>query len=246
MKRTVFFMIFSLMAHLGANQAFDEFADLYARHGHLQYTPMGEVTQLGHVLEAAYMAERVGAPEEVVVALLFHDVARLAIVDEGEEAEGEAAHRLHDEDGALWVEKRGFPAFVGDFIRNHTMAKLLLCMEDFSYHGILSPASTDSYVVQKAKYLGTPRFEAFCKDPKKEDYKAVRLFDEMAKIQFLDPILTPDSALPRLESYREVVTRVLAGEGRAARHENWRERARAWHHLRFTDPEAFDRVVQVQ
>src|SRR3990167_1302370 len=221
-----------------ANEAFNEFAEAYARHGHTQYLPDEEITQLGHILEAAHIATMLGAPEEVVVGLLLHDVGRMFA--EEDEVEGNAAHYSHDDVGADWAEKWGFPPLTCDCIRNHTLAKVLLCDEDPEYYEALSPISKLSLEVQRKKFSDRRRLGVW---KESDTFKAFRLCDDMAKLRALDPLLSPDTTIPSLESYRDMVIRVISGKGGAATNPGWHQKARDWHKMRTKDRASFERFL---
>jgi putative nucleotidyltransferase with HDIG domain len=243
MGKKIFFLV-AAFSGLFASSAFDEFAGVYARHGHIQYLPDEEITQLGHILEAASIASMLGAPEEVIVGLLLHDVGRMFAADG--EAEGDAAHYSHDDVGGAWAEENGFPSLTADCIRNHTLVKLILCEEDPSYYENLSPISKISYQIQKKKFLEgkqKARLIALRESGHQGDFKAFRLCDDMAKLKSLDPLLSSDAPISSLEAYREMITRVISGEGLPAKNPKWHEKARQWHNMRTKDRASFEHFL---
>ena len=78
-----FIMLCSFLAHAGQySDPFDEMKRLYDLYGGNFYMIDEPITQQLHVLQAAYLADFAGAPEEVVIALLLHDIGQLAQEDQ--------------------------------------------------------------------------------------------------------------------------------------------------------------------
>lgn len=195
---------------------FDEMLLLYQKYGKGEYMIQELVTQENHVRQAAYFANQAGAPEEVIIGLLFHDIGQLVIKEYIGRVE--ILHPHHAEIGENWLRERGFPPYICDWVRNHAMAKIVLCMMDPNYYESLSLASQISYHYQKAKYDETAcsgRLEEFLEHPRKRDFLAFRKCDDMAKVVGLKT--------PHLESYREMTRRVLEGYGRDATNDQWIE-----------------------
>ena len=82
------------------------------------------ITQLEHALQAAYIASKAGAPEDVTIGLLLHDVGQIATAEHVGDAE--YLHRHHDNIGTKWAIDYGFPEVVAEIIGNHTMMKVIL------------------------------------------------------------------------------------------------------------------------
>lgn len=195
---------------------FEELLDLYGKYGQGKYMIQEEITQENHVREAAFFATEAGAPEEVIIGLLFHDIGQLAV----KEFVGklEILHPHHPEIGEKWLRERGFPDYICDWVKNHALAKIVLCLMYPEYYEKLSRASQISYHYQIAKYeerLHSGRLDEFLAHPRREDFLAARKCDDLAKIV--------DFETPTLESYREMTERVIEGKGKPARNEEWRE-----------------------
>lgn len=226
----VFFLIKPFTGHCEQNpDHFSEIINAYAERGGEKYMIDEDIIQRSHVLQAAYIADSVGAPEDLVVGLLLHDVGQII---HSEEQDIEKLHEMHDEYGADWLEKQGFPEAVTKICRYHTLAKVILCEERENYYENLSRASQESYHIQNAKYKENSKqsevIEAFRNDPRKEDFKAARMCDEMAKIvdfnSFEDDTRNDRGEFfhpPGFEYYRDMVKRVREGNGKAASNPQW-------------------------
>jgi gamma-butyrobetaine dioxygenase len=149
---------------------------------------LGEpVTVLGHLLQAASLAEAAGAPPALVAAALLHDVGHLL------EASGDGEHggtglrggRLA-EDGDVHAERAAdwlagwFGPDVTEPVRLHVAAKRYLCGTDPGYYGLLSPASRHTLSVQGGPMT---REEAgqFTATPFARQAVRVRRWDDSAK-----------------------------------------------------------------
>jgi gamma-butyrobetaine dioxygenase len=168
----------------------DRILHLFAAKGHAAYH--GEaVSQTEHALQSACLAEREGAPEDLVVAALLHDVGHLLngvpedIADRGIDA-------VHEDEGADWLAAH-FSADIVDPIRLHVAAKRYLCTTDPTYRGRLSAASLQSLRLQggemtsaeAAEFEGLPYFRQALR---------LRTWDDAAKV--------PGWDVPGLEAYR--------------------------------------------
>jgi gamma-butyrobetaine dioxygenase len=157
------------------------------------------VTQTEHALQAAYLAERAGAPEPLVAAALLHDVGHLVhglsedIADAGVDAR-------HEDEGEAWLAAH-FAPDVTEPVRLHVAAKRYLAATDPGYAAVLSPASKQSLVLQ-----GGPFTAAECAEFERNRFFAdacrLRRWDDEAKI--------PELAVPDLEHYRSLLEAVAA------------------------------------
>ena len=159
--------------------------------GRLGY--IGEsVSQLEHALQCAAAAEIAHAPQEAVIAALFHDVGHLSGAG-GAEMDGLGVVD-HEEIGARLLRTAGCSSEVVELVENHVAAKRYLCFRDSAYLAKLSKASRGTL-----EFQGGPmpehearRFEA---KPNFRWILALRSWDDRAK----DPRANP----PGLETYRE-------------------------------------------
>jgi gamma-butyrobetaine dioxygenase len=157
---------------------------------------LGEpVTVLGHLLQAAALAEAAGAPPALVAAALLHDAGHLV------EADGTAGlsgaelmagrDNDHGERGAAWLAHWFGPEVTGP-VRLHVAAKRYLCGTDPGYHGLLSQASRYTLEVQGGP-MGQQEARAFEALAGHREAIAVRRWDDQAK----DPAARP----PGLEHF---------------------------------------------
>ncbi|NGX57639.1 MAG: hypothetical protein K940chlam3_00532 [Chlamydiae bacterium] len=217
--------------------AFDDLVTAYEKYGGDKYMICEEIIQTSHVLQAAYIANEAGAPENIVIGLLFHDIGQVAIKENVGNIE--VLHRYHDDIGEEWLEERGFPEKVCKLVKFHTLAKVVLCMEDEEYFEHLSLASKESYYYQRDKYLNEPgqlsldRFNAL---PYREDILTSRKCDDMAKIAGMDP--------DHFIAYKEMIERVIRGKGKPAQNPEWRETVNALHREMCRDRSSFEEMMK--
>jgi putative nucleotidyltransferase with HDIG domain len=244
----------TLSPFVDASSPYERVIEAYELRGGDAYMIDEEIIQRSHVLQAAYLASVTGAPEEVIIGLLLHDIGQII----HEEKVGNIAelHEKHDDFGADWLQEAGFPERVVKIVRYHTLAKLFLCEERENYFENLSQASKDSYVIQKKKYMESDEksatVAAFTEDPYREQFKAARMIDEMAKLGRFDA-LSDDSRVdretffhpPGFEEYSAMVERVLQGKGRGANDERWTASAERLYGAMIENVDEFERVVRL-
>lgn len=228
---------------LASSAYFEEFIKAYQQYGNGKYMIQEEITQKEHVLQAAFFANLVGAPEDIVVALLFHDVGQISQAEHVGNVD--YLHTHHDEIGGTWLKDKGFPRDVTDLVRYHTLMKIFLVEDEKDYYQNLSEASKISYQHQKKKYL-KPEKKALVEQvkthPRLEDYKAARRCDELAKIIMDKPLL--QQKIPPMTAYREMAERVRQGQGQKAKDPHWRTHIKSMHHLLKTDRAAFEQLLK--
>ncbi len=233
-KISIFLLLYSFS--LLASNPFDEMLLLYELYGGEKYMIQEEISQKSHVLQAARIAELAGAPEHVIVGLLFHDIGQIAYKENLNQVE--LLHANHAELGAKWLKEQHFPSYVVDWVENHALAKVILCKEDSHYYEQLSTASKISYQIQKEKYEAEENQQAIQKFQKhlyREEFKAARKCDDMAKLS--------DYPLPDFESYRAMTMRVIKGEGKLASQKSWIENINQFHRLMAEDLTAFKQLI---
>jgi len=149
------------------------------------------VSQLEHALQCAAAAEGARAPEEAVIAALFHDVGHMSGAG-GAEMDGLGVVD-HEEIGARLLREAGCSPGVVDLVENHVAAKRYLCFRDSAYLDKLSDASRGTLEFQGGPM---PEHEArhFEAKPNVRWILALRSWDDRAK----DPGANP----PGLETYR--------------------------------------------
>src|SRR5262245_2923398 len=152
---------------------------------------LGEpVTQLEHALQCAWLAEREGAEDPLVVAALVHDIGHL-LCGFDEDTISPEEDGKHEARGQEWL-TLFFGLEVSEPVRLHVEAKRFLCSMDPDYQASLSNASRRSLALQG----GTMTDEEVAKF-KSELYAdaAIRLrrWDDQAKV--------PGLTTPKLAHY---------------------------------------------
>ena len=163
-------------------KAFEEIAELFSRHGGGAY--FGEaVTQLDHALQAAHFAAEGGAPDELVVAALLHDIGHLLQATPDDLADWHTDAR-HEVEGGAWLAQRFSPE-ISDPVRLHVPAKRYLCATDPGYVAMLSEASIVTLKLQggpmSASEVAQFETEPFCRQAVQ-----VRRCDDRGKIAGLE------------------------------------------------------------
>jgi gamma-butyrobetaine dioxygenase len=154
----------------------DEIFDLFARFGSGFY---GENVSLErHMLQTALMAQSLGAPQNVVVAALLHDIGYFLQPDSETSIE-EARNIEHEALGAAWL-SRAFDLDVTAPIALHVQAKRYLCAVEPDYFEHLSEASRLSLAVQGG-VMSEIEVVAFAKDTAFEGALLLRRCDDRGK-----------------------------------------------------------------
>jgi [1-hydroxy-2-(trimethylamino)ethyl]phosphonate dioxygenase len=155
------------------------------------------VTQLEHGLQAAMLAEQEGAPSELIVAALLHDVGHL-LHDLPDDAPDAGIDDAHEELGAKWLESR-FPPEVLEPVRLHVAAKRYLCGAEPDYERSLSEPSRVSLALQGGP-MSADECEAFRNAPHFDAAVRLRRWDDWAKVTGLET--------PSLEHFAAHIARV--------------------------------------
>ncbi len=149
-----------------------------------------DISQLEHALQAAYWAHQTKAPDEVVLAALFHDIGHL-IAPDAPQMDGLGVMD-HETIGANFLMKHGCSQRMADLVAAHVGAKRYLCHRKPSYYKKLSEASKGTL-----EFQGGPMSEAeateFESSPDFKYFLAIRSWDERAK--------DPNLQVPSIESY---------------------------------------------
>lgn len=169
----------------------DDIMALFAQRGAIAYH--GEaVSQLEHALQAAELAERQGAPDDLIVAALLHDIGHLLDgQDEDLARRGRDGH--HEEAAYSWLNTHFGPK-VTEPIHLHVAAKRYLCAIDPNYLAGLSPASRLSLSLQGGP-MNAQQCAHFESNPAHNDAIQLRHWDDTAKVFGLH--------VPGLEHYRD-------------------------------------------
>jgi phosphonate degradation associated HDIG domain protein len=172
-------------------------AGLFAGEGAADY--LGEaVSQAQHMLQAAALAERDGAPGPLVAAALLHDVGHFTGTVTGADLMRGTDNR-HSEQGATWL-GQWFGAAVTEPVRLHVDAKRYLCAVEPGYLDTLSPASVYTLGVQGGP-MGEDEQAVFESSPYALDACQLRRWDDQAK--------DPQAVAPGLDHFAALL-RALA------------------------------------
>jgi phosphonate degradation associated HDIG domain protein len=168
----------------------NEIVGLFHKRGDAAYH--GEaVSQTEHALQSAALAERQGAPDNLIVAALLHDIGHL-LDGQDEDLAQNGVDGQHEAAAHAWL-SRYFGPEVTEPVRLHVAAKRYLCAKNEAYLKGLSPASKLSLELQGGPMtpLERARFET---NPHYRDALRLRYWDDTAKV--------PNLEVPGLDHYR--------------------------------------------
>jgi len=166
-------------SHLNADNIVAFIADIFLRRGADSY--LGEaVTMSEHMLQGALLAEKVGAGDEIISAILLHDIGHYTN-EFPEDALDQGIDNHHDTAGAA-VLAPYFPKIVTDCVLHHVSAKRYLCATDARYFGGLSAASVHTLELQGGPFNESEIAE-FQKQPHLKAILQVRIWDDLAKVR---------------------------------------------------------------
>ena len=156
-----------------------------------------DISQLEHALQAAYWALQTKAPDEVVLAALFHDIGHL-IAPDAPQMDGLGVMD-HETIGANFLMQHGCSQRVADLVAAHVGAKRYLCHRKPAYYKKLSEASKGTL-----EFQGGPMNEEeathFESSPDFRYFLAIRSWDERAKDPNLE-VPSIDSYIPMLKNH---------------------------------------------
>jgi len=175
----------------------DFIIDLFARRGAEEY--MGEpVSMAQHMEQSAACAEADGAPEELIIAALLHDIGHF-VGDFPIDALENGVDNLHQDAGANLL-KSFYPPSVTEPIRLHVAAKKYLCAVDQSYFDRLSSASVQSLQIQGGP-MNEQEIADFESSPYHQTAVKIRHYDDDGKVEGLN--------IRTVEQYRDSLEALL-------------------------------------
>jgi len=153
-------------------------ADIFERRGAESY--LGEaVTMSEHMLQGACLAERDGAPDELIAAALLHDIGHYTS-EFGSYSPDDTNDKHHDTAGAD-ILRPFFPPVITECVGLHVAAKRYLCATDHSYAKRLSGASLHTLSLQGGP-MSRQEVSAFEENPFHEQAVKVRKWDDEGKV----------------------------------------------------------------
>jgi phosphonate degradation associated HDIG domain protein len=143
---------------------------------------LSEINQRQHAVQAAWLAERTGCSDAMIVASLLHDVGHM-VHDLGNSPAEAGIDDQHEERGYQFLAGM-FGAEVIEPVRLHVAAKRYLCATEPDYYSKLSRDSVLSLSLQGGPMLAA-EVVAFDALPGSAAAAQLRRFDEQAKIRNL-------------------------------------------------------------
>jgi phosphonate degradation associated HDIG domain protein len=141
------------------------------------------VNQQQHALQAAWLAEREGRGDALVVAALLHDIGHM-VHDLGENPADAGIDDRHEELGDAWL-RAHFGPEVTEPVRLHVAAKRYLCAVEADYFAKLSSDSVKSLALQGGP-MSAAEVAAFEALPQHREAVQLRRYDEQAKVKGLE------------------------------------------------------------
>ncbi len=152
---------------------------VYSQYGTSDY--IGEpISQMSHMLQAAYFAERSGADNELILASFFHDIGHLCAESDAEEMDGLGIID-HEHIGAQFLLDHGCSRRVANLVAGHVNAKRYLCWRNPGYLERLSESSLGTLFFQGGP-METSEAKEFESSALHKDILRLRTWDEMAKV----------------------------------------------------------------
>ncbi len=141
------------------------------------------INQQQHALQGAWLAEREGKGDAMIVAALLHDIGHM-VHDLGDSPADAGIDDRHEELGHAWLQAHFGPE-VTEPVRLHVAAKRYLCAVEADYFAKLSPDSVKSLALQGGP-MSPAEVVAFEALPQHSEAVQLRRYDEQAKVKGLE------------------------------------------------------------
>jgi [1-hydroxy-2-(trimethylamino)ethyl]phosphonate dioxygenase len=141
------------------------------------------INQQQHALQGAWLAEREGKGDAMIVAALLHDIGHM-VHDLGDNPADHGIDDQHEALGHAWLAGHFGPE-VTEPVRLHVAAKRYLCATEADYFGKLSQDSVKSLALQGGP-MSAEEVTAFEALPEYREAVQLRRYDEQAKVKGLE------------------------------------------------------------
>lgn len=158
------------------------------------------INQQQHALQGAWLAEREGKGDAMIVAALLNDIGHM-VHDLGENPADAGIDDRHEDLGHAWLQEHFGPE-VTEPVRLHVAAKRYLCAVEADYFAKLSPDSVKSLALQGGP-MSAEEVAAFRALPHHREAVQLRRYDEQAKVKGLET--------PPVAHFMPAVARCLRG-----------------------------------
>ncbi len=137
------------------------------------------LSQTAHAVQCAVLAEESGAPSELVLAALLHDIGHLIDLDNSAGVEEHNVDTEHEATGAKSISLL-FPSAVAAPIALHVAAKRYLCSVEPTYFDGLSDASVATLALQGGP-MSDEEATRFAAMPHADNAVSLRRWDDLGK-----------------------------------------------------------------
>ena len=155
------------------------------------------VSQLEHMLQGAYFAEKAGASEAEILGVLLHDIGHLCASPQAPRM-ADLGVLDHEGIGARFLAARGFSKTICALVAGHVNAKRYLVFKNPRYRANLSQSSRGTLEFQGGA-MGAEEAAAFEESPLFASILRVRTWDERGK--------EVDLLVPGLDHYADMMAR---------------------------------------